>query len=89
MNTSSVREKCLEGDELRKQQRYSQALQAYEEALRMDPRNFYAWNGKGTTLYNQGNYKKALEAYSRATEIDPSNAIVWVSAGLVLNRLQR
>ena len=88
-NTASVREKCLEGDELRKQQRYSQALQAYEEALRMDPRNFYAWNGKGTTLYNQGNYKKALEAYQRATEIDPSNAIVWVSAGLVLNRLQR
>ncbi|TMB90893.1 MAG: tetratricopeptide repeat protein [Chloroflexi bacterium] len=87
--TSSVREKCLEGDELRKQQRYSQALQAYEEALRMDPRNFYAWNGKGTTLYNQGNYKKALEAYQRATEIDPDNPIVWVSAGLVLNRLQR
>ena len=88
-NTASVREKCLEGDELRKQQRYSQALQAYEEALRMDPRNFYAWNGKSTTLYNQGNYKKALEAYQRATEIDPDNAIVWVSAGLVLNRLQR
>jgi serine/threonine protein kinase len=89
LNTSSVREKCLEGDELRRQQRYSQALQAYEEALRMDPRNFYAWNGKGTALYNQGNYKKALEAYQRATEIDPDNPIVWVSAGLVLNRLQR
>ncbi|GAC1377968.1 MAG: hypothetical protein NVS4B7_00060 [Ktedonobacteraceae bacterium] len=89
VNTSAVREKCLEGDEFRKQQRYSQALQAYEEALRMDPRNFYAWNGKGTTLYNQGNYKKALECYQRATEIDPGNAIVWVSAGLVLNRLQR
>lgn len=86
---TGAREKCLEGDELRKQQRYSQALQAYEEALRMEPRNFYAWNGKGTTLYNQGNYKKALEAYQRATDIDPGNAIVWVSAGLVLNRLQR
>lgn len=88
-NTSSVREKCLEGDQLRRQQLYSQALQAYEEALRMDPLNFYAWNGKGTTLYNQGNYKKAMEAYQRATEIEPENPIVWVSAGLVLNRLQR
>lgn len=88
-NTSSVYEKCLEGDQLRKQQLYSQALQAYEEALRMDPLNFYAWNGKGTTLYNQGNYKKAMEAYQRATEIEPENPIVWVSAGLVLNRLQR
>ncbi len=88
-STSSVHEKCMEGDRLRKQQRYSQALQAYEEALRMDPLNFYAWNGKGTTLYNQGNYKKAMEAYQRATEIEPDNAIVWVSAGMVLNRLQR
>jgi serine/threonine protein kinase len=88
-STTSVREKCLEGDELRQQQRYALALQAYEEALRMDPENVYAWNGKGTTLYNQGNYKKAFEAYQRATEIDPENAVIWVSAGLVLNRLQR
>jgi len=88
-NTGSVRDKCREGDQYLKQQHYSQALQAYEEALRIDSRNFYAWNGKGTALYNQGNYRKALEAYQRATEIDSNNAVVWVSAGLVLNRLQR
>lgn len=87
--TSTVQEKCREGDQFLKQQLYSQALQAYEEALRMSPRNFYAWNGKGTALYNQGNYRKALEAYHQATDIDPENAIVWVSAGLVLKRLQR
>lgn len=88
-STGSVREKCREGDQFLKQQHYSQALAAYEEALRIDPRNFYAWNGKGTALYNQGNYRKALDAYQRATEIDAENAIVWVSAGLVLHRLQR
>lgn len=88
-STSSVLEKCIEGDQYLKQQLYSQALLAYEEALRMDQNNFYAWNGKGTALYNQGNYRRALEAYQRATEIDPNNAVVWVSAGLTLNRLQR
>ena len=88
-SSGSVREKCQEGDRLLKQQRYTQALQAYEEALRIDPRNFHAWNGKGTALYHQGSYKKALEAYQRATEIDPESAVVWVSAGLALNRLQR
>ncbi|GCE19872.1 protein kinase domain-containing protein [Dictyobacter kobayashii] len=89
VSTGSIREKCREGDQYLKQQAYSQALMAYEEALRMDPFNFYAWNGKGTALYNQGNYRKALESYQRATEIEPNNAVVWVSAGLVLNRLQR
>ncbi len=88
-STSGIHEKCREGDQFLKLQHFSQALQAFEEALRMDQRNFYAWNGKGTALYNQGNYRKALEAYQRATEIDPDNAVVWVSAGLVLNRLQR
>ncbi len=88
-STGTVREKSREGDQYLKQQMYSQALQAYEDALRMDQRNFYAWNGKGTALYNQGNYRKALEAYQRATEIEPENADVWVSAGLVLNRLER
>lgn len=87
--TGSVREKCQEGDQLLKQHQYQQALLAYEEALHMDPDNFYAWNGKGTTLYSQGSYKKALEAYQRAIEIDSENPIVWVSAGLALNCLQR
>ncbi len=89
VSTASVREKCREGDQYLHQQQYSQALQAYEEALRMDPENFYAWNGKGTAHYNQGSYRKAFEAYQRATEIDSSNAVVWVSAGLALQRLQR
>lgn len=88
-STTSVREKCREGDQYLRQQHYNQALQSYEEALRMDPLNFYAWNGKGTALYNQGNYRKALEAYLRATEIDASSPVVWVSAGLVLVRMQR
>ncbi len=90
MNTSgSLREKCQEGDQYLKQQHYSQALRAYEEALSIEPRNFYAWNGKGTALYNQGNYKKAYDAYQRAIEIEPENPVVWVSAGLALKRLQR
>jgi serine/threonine protein kinase len=88
-STGAIREKCRDGDQYLKQQQYSQALQAYEDALRLDSLNFHAWNGKGTALYKQGNYRKALEAYQRATEIEPSSAIAWVSAGLALNRLQR
>ncbi|HEY0756598.1 MAG TPA: serine/threonine-protein kinase [Ktedonobacteraceae bacterium] len=89
VNSSSAREKCLEGDQCLKLQQYAQALHAYEDALNLDPLNFHAWNGKGTALYSQGNYKRAYDAYQRATEIDAENAVVWVSAGLALNRLKR
>jgi serine/threonine protein kinase len=89
LNGEAIREKCRDGDQYLKQQQYLPALQAYEEALRLDSLNFHAWNGKGTALYKQGNYRKALQAYQRATEIEPSNAVAWASAGLALNRLQR
>ncbi len=89
INTGSVREKCREGDQYRRQQQFSLALQAYEEALNMDPRNLHAWNGKGTVLYDQGNYRRAFEAYQHAIDIEPDNAVVWVSAGVALNCLQR
>ncbi|HEU5383247.1 MAG TPA: tetratricopeptide repeat protein [Ktedonobacteraceae bacterium] len=89
VNSTSAREKCLEGDQLLKLQQYAQALHAYEEALNIDPLNFHAWNGKGTALYSQGNYKRAYDSYQRATEIDSENPVVWVSAGLALNRLKR
>ena len=85
----AIREKCNDGDQYLRQQNYSQALQAYEEALQLDPRNFYAWNGKGTALYNQGNYRRALEAYQKALDIHTDNAVVWVSAGIVLNSMHR
>lgn len=87
--TAGVREKSREGDQYLKQQQFSQALHAYEDALQLDPLNFYAWVGKGTALYNQGQYRKALVAYQKATEIDPNNAVVWVSAGMMLQRMQR
>jgi serine/threonine protein kinase len=88
-STGAIREKCREGDQYLRQQFYTQALQAYEEALRMDQYNFHAWNGKGTALYNLGHFRKAFESYQQATEIESNNAIVWVSAGLVLNRMER
>lgn len=89
ISTGSILEKCREGDLHLKQQQYTLALQDFEEVLRREPENFYAWNGKGTALYYQGNYRKALEAYHHATEIAPNEAVVWVSAGLTLHRLQR
>jgi serine/threonine protein kinase len=89
INTGNVREKCREGDQYLRQQQFSLALQAYEEALTMDPGDLYAWNGKGTAHYNQGDYRRAFEAYQHAIDIQPDNATVWVSAGVALNCLQR
>ncbi len=87
--TGTVEERYEEANQYLYRGQYAQALQAYEEALMLEPNNFYALNGKGTALYNQGNYRKAFEIYQQATELYPESAVVWVSAGLTLSRMQR
>lgn len=67
------------------------ALEAYDNAIRIDPQNLYAWFGKCLALENQGNFEEAraacLESYRLYRTIiealfDPSSYIL----SIVLNR---
>ncbi len=53
--------------------RYESALSYFEEALKVDPRHFYAINNKGMVLYSLRKYSEAIECYNRALEIKPDN----------------
>ena len=48
---------------------YKLALDAFEEAVRLAPQLFSAYNSIGLTYKKMGNFRKALEWYSRATKI--------------------
>lgn len=50
---------------------YNQAIQAYEEALKIDPDFAEAWNNKGYVLFSLQKYEEAIAAYDRALMIDP------------------
>src|SRR6266853_1666604 len=81
-NTSgSVREKCQQGDQLLKQQHYSQALHAYEEALSIEPRNFYAWNGKADTEMDLNQPEEAIASYEQALNYDQHSFQAWNGLG--------
>ena len=40
-----------EGNDLGKHGKYDEAIKAYDEAIKLDPKNAYAWNNKGLSLY--------------------------------------
>jgi tetratricopeptide (TPR) repeat protein len=64
----------LKGNELLNFQEYEEGIEAYEEAINLDPNFLYSYNGKGDALSNLGRYQEAIEAYDQALNIDPNFA---------------
>ena len=67
------------------QGKYNEAIKAYDEAIRLDPKHAAAWNNKGIALNNQGKYNEAIEAYDEAIRLDPNYAAAWNNKGIALN----
>jgi len=74
------------------QGKYIEAINAYDEAIKLDPNStqtWQAWNGKGDALYGQGKYDEAILAYDRAIQLWPDNGIPWAYKGDALKALGR
>jgi tetratricopeptide (TPR) repeat protein len=50
------------------------AVEAYKEAIRVNPSNSLPWFDLGTIYYNKADYNNAEKAYLEALKIDPSSA---------------
>ena len=62
-------------------QRYDEALQSFEKALKIDQKYAYAWVNKGASFYKLGRYDEALQSFEKALEIDQKYAYAWVNKG--------
>jgi tetratricopeptide (TPR) repeat protein len=60
------------------------ALALSEDAIAIDPKWAYPWNGKGNVLQSQKHYEEALQAYEKAIELEPEYADPWNGKGHVL-----
>ncbi|MDW8088688.1 MAG: tetratricopeptide repeat protein [Bacteroidia bacterium] len=67
-----IRALVQEGDRLRKERRYEEALQKYEEAIKLDMTKAPLHMRKGEVLAALKRYDQALEAYKKAAELNPS-----------------
>ncbi len=80
------------GLNLYNQGKYAEATAAYDEAIKLVPNNFQAWqawNGKGNSLCKQGKYEEAIQAYDQAIQLVPDISLVWASKGDALKALGR
>jgi tetratricopeptide (TPR) repeat protein len=67
----------------------AQAIDAYEQALCLDPEKLDALLNCGTLCYEEGNLKKAAEYFGRALRVDPESALAHFNLGSVLEEVGR
>jgi len=66
-----------------------EAVEIYQNILRLDPGHAPAAINLGTILYNQRQFAAAERLYRQAAEADANYALAWFDLGNVLDELQR
>jgi tetratricopeptide (TPR) repeat protein len=82
-----VRAWRTKGVALARLQNLDGALDAYDRALDIDPKDAHTWLNKGATLSNKGLNEEAVEACKTATSLDPRDARAWFNLSAVQARL--
>jgi tetratricopeptide (TPR) repeat protein len=67
--------------------KYLDALEAYENMARMDPKNTLAWKGMATAFSLLDKPYEALESLNKALNIDPTDLEALEIKGLILKKL--
>ncbi len=73
-----------EGSVLTSSGKYMDAINIYDKAIKINPQDASAWNGKGIVLDELGKYDEAIKAYDKAIEIDPQYFDAWTNRGVDL-----
>jgi tetratricopeptide (TPR) repeat protein len=66
--------------------RFNKSLEAYNEAIKLDPLSLTPIIQKATVLMESGQFKEAGETIEGALRIDPSNYKAWYTKGIILIR---
>jgi tetratricopeptide (TPR) repeat protein len=73
----AVRVLILRGEALRMQERYAEAVEPLEAAVKLEPENLHVLLGLGWCYKRVGRLDLAIEALEAALQADPTEAIVY------------
>jgi tetratricopeptide (TPR) repeat protein len=74
------------GEDMANSNNLDKAIECFDKAIGINPKNDFAWGDRGLILDKQGKTEEALVSFSKAIEIDPKNAITRHNKGLSLIR---
>ncbi len=67
--------------------KYRKAVEPYENALKVNPEDFTAWNNKGAVIVGFKAYREAIKCFSKAIELNPKEAAALYNTGIVFMEL--
>jgi hypothetical protein len=65
------------------------ALDAFEKAVELNPRNSYAHNNFGLALIYDGRPEEAIDELEQAVELEPVEGYMWNNLGMAYEQLDR
>ena len=78
-----------EGNKYASERQYDKAVDAYREAIKLNPNLAAAYHGLGASYMSMGRLVDALEPMKTAVRLDPNNAIAHLNLGIAFANLRR
>lgn len=78
-----------EGHRAAQERQFDKAVDAYRQAIRLDPNLAAAYHGLGSAYVNMGRAADALEPMRTAARLEPNNALIRLNLGVTLANLRR
>ncbi|WP_413166934.1 tetratricopeptide repeat protein [Capilliphycus salinus ALCB114379] len=78
-----------QGEALANENRYGEALNCFEKAVKLNSNLEEAWYNQGNILVRLSRYTEALKAYEQVVKIHPDKYEAWYNRGNVLVKLKR
>ncbi len=66
---------------------WQKAAQAYAQAVRLKPRDYWALVNLGLALFSLGRWREAAEVYRKAAEVAPSEPAPWEKLAQILEHM--
>ncbi len=70
-------------------EKYDEAIEYYDQALEIEPKNDSVWSSRGAALLKLGMWAKAVDAFDEALAINSKLALAYSGKGLALTHLRR
>ena len=87
---TTTAESCVaEGNRYAQERQYDKAVDAFKQALRIDPELAAAHLGLGSAYHNMGRPADALGPLTAAVGLEPRNAVAHLNLGITLAALRR
>ena len=75
------------GVALMNEEKYTEALNAFNKAAEINPASVWAHINRGWAMNTVGDYYQALKVYDKAADIDPRNPYIYVNRGMSYNSI--